>query len=246
MFYKQLNNRSIGWSKITLYNSSFRSEAKNYQGLFYDKYELATIYLSYGQYTDMQTVLDNIESDFEMDEAMEDDFNDFESLLNMAKTMNQNNLYEGGLSETELSALEAILGDDQALTAPLALSLLKRNNPQYEYSEPVYDISQSSARMAHPSTPEAIEDGEEAEFKLYPNPAVNFTTLQYNCKYNNLTYTIVDATGRSIKSKALKSIENVSFNEELIDLSGISPGAYYFVVKTNNEVLFSEKLVLTD
>jgi hypothetical protein len=48
MYCKQLNTMSIGLSKITLYNSSFRNEANNYKGLFYDKYELATIYLSYG------------------------------------------------------------------------------------------------------------------------------------------------------------------------------------------------------
>jgi len=229
-----------GWAKDSLINFVSRRPGLS------DKYELATIYLSYGQYTDMQNLLVNIESNFDMDETMEADFNDFETLLNMAKTMDQNMLYEGGLSETEVTALEAILGNDQPLTASLALSLLKRNNPQYAYSEPVYDVTQSSPRMAHPFTPEALESGVVPEFKIYPNPAIDYTTLKYNCKYYNLAYTIVDVTGKSIKTTELKTIENVSFNEELIDLSGICSGTYYFVVKTNSEVLFSEKLILTE
>jgi len=54
----------------------------------------------------------------------------------------------------------------------------------------------------------------------------------YDCSYSNLTYIILDATGREVKTDVLKTIEDLDFNEILIDLSGISSGTYYFVVKT--------------
>lgn len=228
------------WAKDSLINFVSRRP-----GLF-DQYELATIYLSYGQYTDMQTVLDNIENNFEMDDEMEGDFNDYETLLNLVVDMQEENLYESSLSETEVTAVENILENEQPLTAALALSILKRNNPEFEYNEPVYDLPEEYS-MAQPPAPETIEQQyDNSEFKLYPNPSYDFTTLMYDCSYSNLTYIILDATGKQVKTDVLKTIEDLSFNEILIDLSGLSSGTYYFVVKTNKKSLFSEKLIITE
>jgi hypothetical protein len=228
------------WAKDSLINFVSRRP-----GLF-DQYELATIYLSYGQYTDMQTVLDNIENNFEMDDEMEGDFNDYETLLNLVVEMQEENLYESSLSETEVTAVENILENEQPLTASLALSILKRNNPEFEYNEPVYDLPEEYS-MAQPPASETIEQQyDNSEFKLYPNPSYDYTTLMYDCSYSNLTYIILDATGREVKTDVLKTIEDLSFNEILIDLSGLSSGTYYFVVKTNKESLFSDKLIITE
>lgn len=228
------------WVKDSLINFVSRRPG------LYDQYELATIYLSYGQYTDMQTVLDNIENNFEMDDEMGTDFNDYETLLNLVVDMQEENLYESSLSETEVTVVENILVNEQPLTASLALSILKRNNPEYEYNEPVYDLPEEYS-MAQPPAPETIvQQYDNSEFKLYPNPSHDYTTLMYDCSYSNLTYFIMDATGKEVKTDVLKTIEDLSFNEILIDLSGISSGTYYFVVKTNKEILFSDKLIITE
>ena len=62
-------------------------------------------------------------------------------------------------------------------TAPMALALLKRDNPDYVFNEIVNDVSQNSARKAKPNTNNTLvmQDG---EFKLYPNPARDYTTLK--------------------------------------------------------------------
>jgi hypothetical protein len=191
----------------------------------------------------MLTVLDNIESNFNMDEAMEDDFNDFESLLNMAKTMNQNNLYKGGLSETEVYTLEEIVSDGQPLTSPFALSLLKRNNPQYVYSEPVYDVSQSFARMARPSDDKSFDSEEQAEFKLYPNPAHDYTTIELSENWTNSAELIIyNAVGQKVTQRNYdKGETNLKVN-----LQSLKPGLYYFNLINNGESIGIDKLIILE
>ncbi len=228
---------SHAWAKDSLINFVSRRPG------LYDKYELATIYLSYGQYTDMQNVLSYIDNNFELEEELQTDYTNFVSLMTITQNMQENNLYEEGLSEAQRTSLETILTNDRPIIAPIALSLLKRDNTNYEYIEAVYDVPQNSARKAKPEFNEnSIE--QSSEFKLYPNPANDYTTLSYNCKYNNLTYSVIDISGKKIKTDILKTIENMETNEVLINLGGISPGTYYFVIKTNDINLYTEKLII--
>ena len=85
----------------------------------------------------------------------------------------------------------------------------------------------------------------DKHFKLYPNPALDYTTLSYNCKFANMTYSIVDMQGKTLITASLKTIEDLSSNEILIDLSKLSIGSYQILIKTNNTLLWSEKLIIT-
>jgi len=98
--------------------------------------------------------------------------------------------------------------------------------------------------MASPSTtmPEPVE-GEE--FKIYPNPTKDYTTLSYNCKFANMTYSIIDIQGKALITAAMKTIEDMSSNEVLVDLSKLSMGSYQILIKSNNTILWSEKLIIT-
>jgi len=216
----------------------------NRQPDLYDKYELATIYLSYGQYTEMQNTIDAIETIYEMNDAMITDFANFETMMNIAKSMQQENLYEGGLSEAQQASLESILSDDRPFMAPIALALLKRNNINYIYAEAINDVPQSGARLAAPKH-NVVSDVNVA-FKLYPNPAKDYVTLSYNCKYMNISYSVSDIQGRIIKSNTLQTIKDVNSNEILIDLGGLSPGSYQITIKSNKTNLWSDKLIIIE
>jgi len=211
----------------------------------YDKYELATIYLSYGQYNDMQNVLNYISSNFEMDDELLFDYNSFVSIMNIAKSMQQQNLYMGGLNEEQRNSLLSILELDRSYISPLALSLLKRDNPDLVFFEAVYDVPQNTARMAKPHILKTPSE-QYSEFKLYPNPTHDYTTLSYNCQYANLSYTISGMQGKVVIAKTLKTINKVNTNEVLIDLNGLRPGAYHFVIRTNNHILWNGRLIVIE
>jgi hypothetical protein len=95
------------------------------------------------------------------------------------------------------------------------------------------------------------EESEKAKvkskkFKLYPNPALDYTTLSYNCQYANLSYEISDMQGRSLVKRSLETIENTESNEVLIDLQGLSSGTYQIIIRTNGVFLWTEKLIIGD
>ena len=212
----------------------------------YDRYELATIYLSYGLYEEMQSCIDNIESSFELNTEMMQDFTNFETMISIAEDMQQNNLYEDGLEESQRLFLGEVLEADRPYMASIALSLLLRDNPLFTYQEWVYDIPENGVRMATHSIPDVNELEKDKEFKLYPNPARDYTTLSYNCQNVNLSYTIIDNQGRKLKTGQLETIEDVTTNEVLIDLGGLSPGTYQIIIESTNQILWSEKLIIVE
>lgn len=195
----------------------------------------------------MTTTLNEIETDFEMTEEMQSDFDDFKSILNIAKTINQENLFEDCLSDLQRDSLLDIYYNDRPQVSAMALALLKRDNPEFQYSEIIYNIGEE-APMANPYNSGNIRQEnsfEYAEFMLYPNPTIDYTTLRYNANYNNLSYIITDIKGGLIVQKKLETIENSEYHEVLIDLRQLAPGTYYLRVKTNNSDLFNSKLVIT-
>ncbi len=206
---------------------------------------MATIYLTYGQYTDMGTVLTDIDNNFELEEELQTDYTTFVSLMTIAQNIQESNLYEEGLSEAQRTSLETVLTYDRPLIAPIALALLKRDNPDYVYNEMVYDVPQSSPRLAVPKH-NATADIVKPDFKLYPNPAQDFTTLSYACRYANMTYSIIDMQGRALRTIKIQTIEDIISNEVLIDLSNISPGSYQIIIKTNDLVLWNGKIVISN
>ena len=192
----------------------------------------------------MESVFTEI-SNMELDDIQTADYTNFVSMINIAKAAKEANELEDFLSEPERTNLQTIVEADKPITAALALSVLKRDNPDLVFNEEVYDIEQNSARKGRPETGQlSSANSTKDEFRLYPNPALDYTTLQYNCQFNNLTYSVIDISGREVKTGFLKTIENTKANEVLINLGGISPGTYYFVVKTNDTSLFTEKLVI--
>ncbi len=79
---------------------------------------------------------------------------------------------------------------------------------------------------------------------IYPNPAINFVTLKYDCRYANMNYNITDMSGKTLLSGELKTIANAESNEELLDLGSLSPGSYTLEVRAKGLALWSQKLVI--
>ncbi|RLD65462.1 MAG: hypothetical protein DRI84_06770 [Bacteroidetes bacterium] len=212
----------------------------------YDRYELATIYLAYGLYEEMQSCIDNIASSFELNIEMTEDFTNFETMMGIAEDLQQDELYEDGLDESQRLFLGEVLEADRPYMAPIALSLLQRDDPLFVYQEWVYDIPENGSRMATHSIADVNELEKDKEFKLYPNPAREYTTLSYNCKYINLTYSISDIQGRVLRTEVLETIEDANSKEVLIDLAILSSGSYQITIRSNDLVLWTEKLIITE
>jgi len=118
-----------------------------------------------------------------------------------------------------------------------------RDNPNYQYMEEVLQPSENSARQAKPKSNNDLNSISESFFKLYPNPATDYFTLEYNLAettYLTVEMIIYDATGREVLSKTFTKNQV----ETLIDVRGLSKGLYSVSFVANGEVLSVEKLTI--
>ena len=102
---------------------------------------------------------------------------------------------------------------------------------------PVYVPTQMTGLCATLSTDEFQQ---ENVFTMYPNPAKDLVTLDYNLTVTNATVSIYDVTGRLIHEGALNSVTGT--NE--LNVSAYPAGVYLVLVKQGAVVVFSSKLVV--
>ncbi len=154
--------------------------------------------------------------------------------------MYENDKYIGDLTEAQRSSLETVLNLQRPLLSQMALSLLKRDNPDYNFSEVILIPSLNPSRKSKPDKT-IVELDKESIMKLYPNPAFDYITIDYTTSgifYNNLWLEIFDSQGRKVLTKHLKGGDN----EELIGLGELSHGTYVVSLFADGRIIESEKL----
>ena len=189
----------------------------------------------------MNTTLSDINSNFKFDEQQTINHTNFIATFAIAQDMYQNDKYTEGLNEAQITSLESILNAEGSQVSQMALAILIRNNSDYQYTELVLEPSENSARIA----PEKgkLEIVKETYFKLYPNPATDYFTLEYQIDaniYSSLQMEIYDATGRKIISKDLNNSDNAT----LIDVSTLSKGVYNVSFIADGITLSTKKLTI--
>lgn len=76
---------------------------------------------------------------------------------------------------------------------------------------------------------------------LFPNPATNFTTIQYNLPQNvsDADLLIYDLNGRQIKSFKIDH----AFNDLILSTEDLSSGSYYFQLQAGKTILQGKKFI---
>ena len=162
------------------------------------------------------------------------------SIFGISQDMQENNKYTSGLSENQRSNLESFVALQRPYVSQKALAFLKWNNLEYAYSELILEPSESSPRYANPENISQVVE-KETLFKLYPNPAYDYVTIEYRISeklYNKLRLEIFNSQGKIVFSKQLQGGDN----DELIGLSELSPGAYMVSLLGDGVIISTEKL----
>jgi hypothetical protein len=69
------------------------------------------------------------------------------------------------------------------------------------------------------------------DVQVYPNPAMEVLTVALNQFSEGTTMSIVSIDGRTVYTTAINSVS------QTIDISGISPGSYFILVKSDQKLL---------
>ncbi len=176
-------------------------------------------------YTDMQSTLDAIPTSFDLTDEQNTDYNNLLSIFTIAKDMYENDNYMDGLSQTQKDTLEDMLALQRPYVSQLALSLLKRDDPEFVYNEVIIEPDGLYYGPSPGLIPENNTNNTESLLTVYPNPAYTHFTLRYKTsemRYMALWMRMHDSNGKLVLSKRLKGGDN----EELIGLDEISQGSY--------------------
>jgi len=94
-------------------------------------------------------------------------------------------------------------------------------------------------RFFYSGIPSSYSDlSKESSYKLYPNPAVDQITLEFEKPINNCEIIIYNTFGQKILQKQLDG--NTSCNINILELK---PGIYFYSIVSEGRQLFSDKLV---
>lgn len=208
-----------------------------------DKYELAMQYIESGMNGNATDVLNLIPIVFELNEQQNIDYQHWTNTFTTAKDMYANEKYIGSLEDADVIALTEIVAANRSGVSSYALGLLKRNNPDFDYSEVDIMVNPSQTRKSKPSNQQnAIE--KEIIVKIYPNPALDYLTLEYKTlgiSYTHLFVKIRDVNKKLLLSQELKKGDNT----EMIGLNNLKSGNYIVELIADSKVIASEKLTVT-
>lgn len=109
-----------------------------------------------------------------------------------------------------------------------------------------YDVNNTTDSVAYTINYEVtggVGIGEKNfdEFSVYPNPASNILNVKYTGnRGQNSTFELVNMVGTKVYSRNLTNV-----NDQLkLDISKLSRGVYFYIIKSDGQVTSSKKLVI--
>ncbi|MCK5847248.1 MAG: T9SS type A sorting domain-containing protein, partial [Bacteroidales bacterium] len=205
-----------------------------------DKYMLAATYLAHNDFTNMQTVLNDISTTFSLDNKETLEYQNNLATFAIARDIKENDKHMGDLSATQTSNLETII-NQSGTNHSMALALLVWNNPDMELNELILKKPENGSRMAAPEQAKRPEI--TSLFKVFPNPAKDYFTLQYNSdieQIKGLNAIITDMQG--------KTIRKIKFNnnniDELIDTHELKPGVYSISLYASDLLIEAQRITI--
>lgn len=206
------------------------------------RYALVDLYLGEGNTTAASSELALVPGECELGEEEEAEYNSMDQFYDVV--INVLNTEEGRMdqvSETDLGSLQQIVASGSGIAVGRAQSLLKLNGEEINYVEPVYFPGSSQKRALEP---EAVRPNKPiSSFKLWPNPATNYTILQWNWFEAGLTegfaVMVYDIQGQLV-SKV--EVPDPQVNTRMLSTKGMAPGVYLVNLVQGESVLESFKL----
>ncbi len=110
-----------------------------------------------------------------------------------------------------------------------------------------YDVNNPSDSVAHTVTYEvdptfgSLELNADKALKLFPNPATDRVTIEYDLVNNSTsTFELVSVVGNRVYQRQLKDPKG----EFKLDISKLSRGVYFYILRQDGKAILTRKLVV--
>jgi len=123
-------------------------------------------------------------------------------------------------------------GDGQAWRGAITYVFYDKNNPNDSVA---YTINYQVGTVL------GMDEKTFEEFAVYPNPASNVLNVKYSgMTSESATFELVSMVGTTVYSRELTNVDD----QLKLDISKLSRGVYFYIIKSDGEVTTSKKLVI--
>lgn len=213
------NNDTLNYTKLA---SVF--EATGYG--FYNKIRLAGVYLSELRYDSAINLLNNIPSNFTLNETQQEDISDMKNMYVVIDTLAHNGDNWANLPSSTKQQVHNVAEGSGMYGRGVAIYLLNRYE-DYSYVPPMPVLPQNFA-VAHNSV--------QVNNKIYPNPSTGDLFINWSSK-KDLSMKIYSMEGNEVMNRKMHSGLNN------INIRSLNSGVYFIQVFENKKSVYQQKIV---
>ena len=194
-----------------------------------------------GDSTGVISILNNIPSEFDLNGAESDYHDYFEDYFNILLTLQTQQKSFCEADSTQKTVLYNIMNNTGGQLQAFTRNLLIYNDG-LSYYEPYIEVDTGTLKTAIAHNSVVYTNWpQNATFKLYPNPAREYISLEYNTDIGtaDAVIEIVDIQGKHIETFRLHGTRGV----KIIDLRHWKTGTYIIRLSVNGKTIQSEKFV---
>lgn len=195
------------------------------------------LYIENNEFNKADSVLNAIENDkkYKNDFSLIENFGEY---INFRSTLDNRNLAQ--LDSTEIAYVQD-LAEYNGRVAGYAQNILCFFYDICFEKELMFGEPQAKSKMIPSQNTEELNNIFYA-VKLYPNPAKDYTSIQWEIydELNNAHYNVIDLNGRELLSGSIS--ENKG--EQVIDTREFKQGFYIIGIYNNNQLKTNKKLIV--
>ena len=201
-------------------------------------YGSAFLYLTIDDSTNVVNTLSDVESDFDLTQKQEHELDYYEDYFTLLLTQRSNDKSYYDLDSTQMTILTNIVDNAEGKVKAYARNLHAAVTSSFGEG---YIIFPGNTEKSEETMYEFVIEGETINnyFKLYPNPASEYITIEYNLDntINKTLFEIITLNGStrfSFTTPYRQGVKN-------IDLKDWKTGTYIISLSTGGKTLQSEK-----
>ena len=205
------------------------------------KYQKTFCYFNTGDSLQVMNMLSAIPSEFELSTAQTDYHAYFQDYFGVLLALQSQNKTFSDIDSTQKATMYDVMDYTGGLLHAYARNLLIYTDG-LEYHEPYILPDTTNNKSTNATIPGRYSIWDEANsFILYPNPAQEYVTLEYNLQYgiNSPVVEIYSTTGVHINTFRLQNNQGV----KIIDLRDYTSGTYIIRLTNNGKLLQVSKFV---
>lgn len=211
------------------------------ENLLKSKYELAFEYFNKKDYSNANIVVSNIPSDYTLNIEEDDVYQKYSDYFDIIIDLKQNNKFIYDLDSAQVNTLDSLSNDIYSYPGAYARNILVYNEI-VTYTEP-YILPDSTLKIEEIGYPLQKPFDDYSSFKVYPNPAKNYITIEYEVISSNCQAYVefINLQGKSI---SLVELQSGSYSKIIPLNNSFTSGTYICKLVKDGEVIEIKKITI--